>query len=172
MLYKFKKINLAAIISCCGFFSTIFGFLFGSVFGFEDVIPALWLRPTEAMTDLPFVGRLNTVFVVAIALGMAVILFTMILNMATSFKNHDIEKTWFDTNGLAGFIFYLSLAATIVLFMSGHTLPAAAILIVMFVLPLIVMFFKEPLTAILEKKVRKDLRRLRHVRHTGLFRAV
>ena len=105
LLYKFKKINLAAIISCCGFFSTIFGFLFGSVFGFEDVIPALWLRPTEAMTDLPFVGRLNTVFVVAIALGMAVILFTMILNMATSFKNHDIEKTWFDTNGLAGFIF-------------------------------------------------------------------
>lgn len=155
LLYKFKKINLAAIISCCGFFSTIFGFLFGSVFGFEDVIPALWLRPTEAMTDLPFVGRLNTVFVVAIALGMAVILFTMILNMATSFKNHDIEKTWFDTNGLAGFIFYLSLAATIVLFMSGHTLPAAAILIVMFVLPLIVMFFKEPLTAILEKKSEK-----------------
>ena len=171
LLYKFKKIDLAAIISCCGFFSTIFGCLFGSVFGFEDVIPALWLKPTEAMTDLPFVGRLNTVFVVAIALGMAVILFTMILNMATSFKNHDIEKTWFDTNGLAGFIFYLSLAATIVLFMSGHTLPAAAILIVMFVsghtlpaaavliimfvLPLLVMFFKEPLTAILEKKSEK-----------------
>ena len=39
--------------------------------------------------------------------------------------------------------------------MSGHTLPAAAILIVMFVLPLIVMFFKEPLTAILEKKSEK-----------------
>ncbi len=38
------------------------------------------------MTDLPFVGRLNTVFVVAIALGMGVILFTMILNMITSFK--------------------------------------------------------------------------------------
>ncbi|MDR3828476.1 MAG: V-type ATPase 116kDa subunit family protein [Candidatus Copromonas sp.] len=155
LLYKFKKIDLAAIISCCGFFSTIFGCLFGSVFGFEDVIPALWLKPTEAMTDLPFVGRLNTVFVVAIALGMGVILFTMILNMITSFKNHDTEKTWFDTNGLAGFVFYFSLAATIVMFMSGHTLPAAAILIIMFVLPLLVMFFKEPLTAALEKKSEK-----------------
>ena len=155
LLYKFKKIDLAAIISCCGFFSTIFGCLFGSVFGFEDVIPALWLKPTEAMTDLPFVGRLNTVFVVAIALGMGVILFTMILNMITSFKNHDTEKTWFDTNGLAGFVFYFSLAATIVMFMSGHTLPAAAILIIMFVLPLLVMFFKEPLTAVLEKKSEK-----------------
>ena len=40
LLYKFKKIDLAAIISCAGFFSTIFGFLYGSFFGFEDVLPA------------------------------------------------------------------------------------------------------------------------------------
>ena len=39
--------------------------------------------------------------------------------------------------------------------MSGHTLPAAAVLIIMFVLPLLVMFFKEPLTAVLEKKSEK-----------------
>lgn len=47
LLYHFKKINLAAVLSSCGFFSTIFGLLYGSVFGFEDWIPALWLRPTE-----------------------------------------------------------------------------------------------------------------------------
>lgn len=155
LLYKFKKIDLAAIISCCGFFSTIFGFLFGSVFGFEDVIPALWLRPTKAMTTLPFVGRLNTVFVVAIAIGMGIILFTMILNMAAGLKCHDTEKTWFDTNGLAGFVFYLSLAATIVLYMSGRPLPATAVLTVMFLVPLLLIFLKEPLTAIVEKKKEK-----------------
>ena len=43
-----KKMRLAGIISCCGFFSTIFGVLFGSVFGFEDIIDAVWLRPQEA----------------------------------------------------------------------------------------------------------------------------
>lgn len=42
LLYRAKKMNLAAIISCCGFFSTIFGFLFGSVFGFENIIKPLW----------------------------------------------------------------------------------------------------------------------------------
>ena len=41
LLYKFKHITLAGIISCAGVFSTIFGFMFGSIFGFEDVIPAL-----------------------------------------------------------------------------------------------------------------------------------
>lgn len=69
LLYRAKKMNLAAIISCCGFFSTIFGFLFGSVFGFENIIKPLWLRPKTAMTNLPFVGNLNTVFIVAIAHG-------------------------------------------------------------------------------------------------------
>ena len=35
--------------------------------------------------------------------------------------------------------------------MSGHVLPATAVLVVMFVIPLLVIFFKEPLTALAEK---------------------
>lgn len=155
LLYRTKKINLAAIISCCGFFSTIFGLLFGSVFGFEDVIPALWLRPAKAMTDLPFVGRLNTVFVAAIALGMAMILLTMILNMVVSIRNHDTGKAWFDPNGMAGFVFYAALAAVIVLFMNGNPVPAVSILVILFLVPLLLIFLKEPLTAIVERKSEK-----------------
>ena len=68
LLYLIKKINLAGIISIAGLFSTFFGFMFGSIFGFEDVIQARWLRPVDAMTNLPFIGQLNTVFVVAMHL--------------------------------------------------------------------------------------------------------
>ena len=152
LLYRAKKMNLAAIISCCGFFSTIFGFLFGSIFGFEDIIDAAWLRPGEAMTTLPFIGRLNTVFVIAVALGMGIIILTMILNIITSIRAHDPEKTWFDTNGAAGLVFYAAMASVIVLFMTGHPLPAGIVLAVMFGIPLLLMFFKEPLTALVEKK--------------------
>ena len=152
LLYRSKKMNLAAIISCCGFFSTIFGFMFGSVFGFENILEPLWLRPKEAMTSLPFIGNLNTVFVVAIAMGMGIILMTMIVNIINSLRTHDTEKTWFDTNGVAGVVFYGAMAVTIFLFMSGHTLPASIVLVVMFVLPLAVIFCKEPLTALVEKK--------------------
>ena len=152
LLYRFKKVRLAGIISCCGFFSTIFGFLFGSIFGFEDIIDAIWLRPQEAMTDLPFIGRLNTVFVVAIAIGMGIILLCMLLNIINSLRAHDTEKLWFDTNGAAGLVFYAALASVIVLYMSGKALPATVVLVIMFVIPLAVMFFKEPLTAIVEKK--------------------
>ena len=44
LLYRFKHIDLAGIISCAGIFSTFFGFMFGSVFGFEDIIEPVWLR--------------------------------------------------------------------------------------------------------------------------------
>lgn len=155
LLYRLKKVRLAGIISCCGFFSVIFGLLFGSIFGFEDIIDALWLRPQEAMTDLPFIGRLNTVFVAAIAIGMGIILLCMILNIINSVRAHDTEKIWFDTNGAAGLVFYAALASVIVLYMSGNPLPATAVLVVMFLIPLAVMFFKEPLTAMVEKKAEK-----------------
>ena len=36
LLYKFKKLDLAAIIGTAGIFSTFFGLMFGSIFGFED----------------------------------------------------------------------------------------------------------------------------------------
>ncbi len=155
LLYRFKKIRLAGIISCCGIFSTIFGLLFGSVFGFEDIIEPVWLSPQQAMTNLPFIGKLNTVFVVAIGLGMFIIMLCMVLNIINSLRDHDTEKIYFDTNGVAGLVFYLALASTIVLYMSGKALPATVILVVMFVVPLAVMFFKEPLTAILEKKAER-----------------
>ena len=155
LLYRFKKVRLAGIISCCGVFSTIFGFLFGSVFGFEDIIDAVWLRPQEAMVNLPFIGKLNTVFVVAVAIGMGIILMCMVLNIINSARVHDTEKIYFDTNGVVGFVFYFALSCVIILYMTGNTLPATAILVVMFLIPLLIMFFKEPLTAVVEKKSEK-----------------
>ena len=154
LLYKFKKINLAAIVSCAGVFSTFFGFMFGSVFGFENVLDAVWLRPVEHMTTLPFIGKLNTVFVVAIAFGMFLVLVSMILHVINGFKQHDTENKFFDTNAMAGFVFYASLVLVIVLFMTGNSLPATAVLVIMFVIPLILIALKEPLTRIVDKKAK------------------
>ena len=152
LLYKFKKMELAACISRAGIFSTIFGFLFGSFFGFENVIPALWMHPKTAMTTLPFIGSMNTAVVVAIAFGMFLILTTMILHIVNAVRSKNIGNLIFDTNGIAGIVFYGAIVAVVFLFMTGHTLPAAGVLIVMFVVPLILIGFKEPLTKLVEKK--------------------
>lgn len=152
LLYKFKKLNLAAIVGSCGIFSTIFGFCFGSVFGFEDVIEPLWLRPTEAMTTLPFIGNLNTVFVVAVAPGMGLVILMMVFHIINSLRAKQLGEALFDTNGVAGLVFYGAVAAVVVLYMTGNALPAGIVLVVMFVVPLLVIACKEPLTNKLNKK--------------------
>ena len=95
------EIPLAGIISTAGFFSTIFGFMFRSIFGFEDVLKPLWIRPIDHMTTLPFLGKLNTVFIVAVAFGMFLIIVAMILHIINAAKSKDVEGTWFDANGVA-----------------------------------------------------------------------
>ena len=152
LLYKFKHIALAGIISCAGVFSTIFGVLFGSFFGFENLFPALWLRPMNNMMTVPFIGKLNTVFIVAIGFGMGLILLCMIFNIINAWKAHDTEHIWFDTNSVAGLVFYGSATVSIALILTGHTLPGGILLFIMFGIPLILIFFKEPLTALVEKK--------------------
>ena len=153
LLYKRKGMNLAAIVASAGVFSTFFGFMYGSFFGFEDtVIKHIWLKPKEAMMTLPVIGQMNTVFVVAVVFGMFLILAVMLMHIVTAFRNRDTEGAWFDTNGIAGFLFYAFLVAAIFLVMTGHTMPGAGILVVLFGVPLLAMAFKEPLAAWMDKK--------------------
>ena len=156
LIYHFKKAPLAGIIATAGVFSTIFGFMFGSIFGFEDIIKPLWLRPIDHMTTLPFVGKLNTVFIVSVAFGMGIIIIAMILHIVNGLREHDTQGTWFDANGVAGLVFYASVVAVIVLFMTGHSTPAGIVLAVMFGLPLLLILFGKPITDRLKTRKAKQ----------------
>ena len=155
ILYLLKKINLAGIISVAGIFSMFFGFMFGSVFGFENVIEAHWLRPVEAMTKLPFVGQLNTVFVIAIAFGMGLNILVMIFQIINAVRSHNTGELLFSNNGIAGLVFYGFLVLTIVLYMSGHTVPGNIFMVIFLGLPILAFLFKEPLTNLVEKNHKK-----------------
>ncbi len=155
LLYLTKKMNLAGIISIAGLFSAFFGFMFGSIFGFEDIIEARWLRPAEAMMKLPFIGQLNTVFVIAVAFGMALNLLVMLFNILNAAKAHDLENMLFSHNGLAGFVFYGFLVFTIVLYMMGHTTPGNIFLILFLGGPVLCFVFKEPLGNLVQRRKKK-----------------
>lgn len=152
LLYKLKKMDLAAIIGTAGIFSTFFGFMFGSIFGFEEVLHAVWLKPTEAMMLVPGLGNMNTVFVVAIVFGMFLILITMIFHIINAVKLHDAEGIWFDQNAVCGLVFYGALTVSALLFLTGHKLPGTVILGIMFGVPLVIIMLKEPITRMIEKK--------------------
>ena len=130
-------------------------FVFGSIFGFEDVIQAHWLRPVDAMTNLPFIGQLNTVFVVAIAFGMGLNILVMIFNVINSIKSHDVENMLFSHNGIAGLVFYGFLVLTIVLYMTGHKVPGNILMVIFLGVPVILFVFKEPLGNLVTKQHKK-----------------
>ncbi|MDF2942079.1 MAG: V-type ATPase kDa subunit [Herbinix sp.] len=145
LLYKLKKMSIAAIISLAGVFSTIFGVLYGSVFGFEDWINPVWLSPRE---------NVMTMLLTAVGFGVFLILIAMFINIVNSIKAKDWGKVLFDTNGVAGLLFYGALITSVVLVFTGHALPGAIIMFIFFAIPLLLIFFKEPLTHIIEKKSR------------------
>lgn len=149
ILYKVKKMDLAGIVCAAGVFSCIFGAIFGSFFGFEfDSL----ISPLHSMIKLPFLGEINWVLVAAFLFGSFVILTTMILNIANAVKQRNLGKALFGPNAVTGFIFYASIIGVIFLYMTGNPLPGTLLLIVMFVIPLILIFLEEPLKNILKKK--------------------
>lgn len=149
ILYKVKKMDLAGIVCAAGVFSCIFGALFGSFFGYE--FESL-ISPLNSMITLPFLGSINIVLVAAFLFGSFVILTTMILNIINAIKQKNLGKALFGPNAVTGFVFYASIIAVIILYMTGNTLPGTIVMVVMFVVPLILIFLEEPLKNILQKK--------------------
>lgn len=143
ILYKAKKMNLAAIVSVAGCFSTLFGFLYGSIFGLEDILPAFWRRPME---------NIMSTLITAVIFGVALIIIAMVINITNAIRSKDIEKGLFDASGVAGLLVYGGVAACVGLAVTGHNLPASIILGILIGIPLLAIFLKEPLTNYILKK--------------------
>jgi len=101
---KIKKLlglaNFGWVLTACGVVSMVFGFLYGSVFGFEEIIDPRWLSPLNDIMRL----LITTLAAGALLLTLADIL---------SIINAVIRKDWvgmvFSGKGIAGLLLYWSL---------------------------------------------------------------
>lgn len=89
-----KKASLGPVMLAGGISSIIFGFIYGSVFGKENILKAKLISPME---------NINTMLISGIVVGSVFILIAMILNIVNGIKNKEIKKIFFDKNGLARF---------------------------------------------------------------------
>ena len=147
-LYAYKKIDLAAIIGMVGISSAFFGWCFGSVFGYEDVIAhPLIFHP---------MSNINTILISTVVLGVFVITIAMIFNIANAVKNKNWGKAFFSQNGFAGLIFYWAIIIGVAfLFLKGLNLFTVVYNVIFIVIPLVLVFLQEPLTRLIKKK--KDI---------------
>lgn len=145
LLYKKKGFALGAILSVIGVFSMIFGFLFGSCFGYE--FEPLWFAPMEVIN--PDLGMYQ-ILILAIILGVFLILGSMILQIMNAYKRRDFGAMLFDTNGVAGFVFYFVVIAMLVSVLTKAYTVATWIAVIFLGIPLIMMALKEPLSKLVK----------------------
>ena len=143
LLYRIKGVRLAGIISVAGLWSMFFGVMYGSVFGFEELIPAVWMKPMD---------NIMSVLMLAIGFGALLILIAMVLNVINAVRAREYGRLLFNQSGLMGIICYGTVAVCALLIISGHGLPATIIIGLAVALPLVAILLKEPLSHFIEKK--------------------
>ncbi len=143
-LYKKRKMHMAGVVSFAGVSSMIFGVLYGSIFGYEDVFDALLISPLH---------NINTMLIVSIGLGVILITIAILTNIINGIKTKDTAKILFDKNGVAGLVFYWSIIIiALYSLMQGKIVVSGIVLVVCILIPLLCITMKEPLENILHKK--------------------
>ena len=139
-----KKNSLGPILMAGGISAIVFGFLYGSVFGKEDILPSIIVNPMKDITKMLIAG---------ISFGAILILIAMVINIKNGIRNKDVKKVFFSENGLAGILFYLIILGSIsYYFIKGEIFVSIAILVTILVILLAIIMFKDKLEAVIKNK--------------------
>lgn len=95
--YLTQYLDYGILLMEAGASSTLFGVLYGSVFGLHDLLPTLWLEP---MADL------RRFMVVAVALGVVLVTGGLILNIINTWRSGEIRDALIGPRGLTGAMLY------------------------------------------------------------------
>lgn len=146
LIYKKTKMQLAAIVSAVGVSGVGFGFIYGSIFGNEEILSSV--RLIEPIDQIMFM------LLGAVGLGIAIILMCMILNMINCVRQKDFGTLLFSPNGIAGFVFYVSLL-TMVLNMVLKLGLSSVIFEVLLAVTFVLMFLEIPLSELISGKKKR-----------------
>ncbi len=141
-----KKSSLGGVFMGGGIMATIFGFLYGSIFSYEDVLKPIFMNPMEN-------ANVNTMLIMGIGVGVILLILCMVLNIINGIKARDKGRIFFDRNGVAGFVFYTVIIATVVsLFFGGKLWISMGLLVAALAIPFLIIFFRHPLENLINKK--------------------
>lgn len=156
LMWKLKQMPLGKILVPCGISSAVFGVLYGSVFGFEHALDSFYQTvfslPGKPL-DVMDASSTNLIIGTAIAIGILLVIFAILINIYSSLRRGAYEEALFGPNGIVGFVFYTSVifGALVQVFVGIHVFSTAYILCFQ-VVPLLAMFFKEVLGGLVEHR--------------------
>ena len=139
-----RYLDYGILLMEAGTASTIFGFLYGSFFGIEGVLPVLWMEPLR---------DLSRFLTVAVGLGIVLVSAGLVLNIVNTWRSGERAAALLGTRGLLGAFGYWVLAALGVRAFLSRSLrvPAWAIFALLAV-PLLLLLFRRALMERLEPR--------------------
>ncbi|WP_036730362.1 V-type ATP synthase subunit I [Peptoniphilus mikwangii] len=142
-LYIGKRGNkgYGAILSRLGASSMIFGVLYGSVFGNEELIPAMWMKPFESIND---------VLAGAIVFGIGLLFVSYVIGFINRIKVKDYEDAFFGKDGLCGFAIFLLAINLGLSAIKNISIVPKKLTLILIVVALVLMIFKRPITQLLK----------------------
>jgi len=153
LLTKFKKMPLAPIITRIGFSSAFFGLFYGSIFGNEEILHNFYAKFGFTPLNIMDSSMTMTMLIGTVAIGAVLILTSIGINFITKLKHKHYGDAIFSSNGIMGFILYGFVLIGIALQMLKVASVFNLITIILFVVvPIISIFFKEPIEHLLEKQ--------------------
>lgn len=156
IMKKKLKMPIGSILIPCGISGTFFGFVYGSVCGFEHVLDPLYKalfgldeKPISVMEP----AMTNNIIYFAVGIGIALVTVAIILGIISSFKMKDIEGAVFGNNGLSGLVFYVSVVTGLVCQMLlGIKVLTPLYICFLIAIPLLLIFLREPLGKLIQGK--------------------
>ncbi len=105
---------LASVMKVAGASAVLFGILYGSVFGSEELIPPLWVSPMK---------HVNTLLPVAVGVGIAFLSLGILLRIRSLARRREWGEAVFSPEGVTGLAFYWLALAFGVLSLEGTLAP-------------------------------------------------
>lgn len=151
LMYKLKKMELGRILIPCGISSMVFGFIFGSVFGFEELLDPVYKAMGLSGKPVSVMDSVNSVLLVTLVIGIVLTTLSMLLNVYGCIKNRRFGEALFSNNGLAGIAVYLCGANLASRFMHGFAPIPPALSFAIIGVGAVLLLIKEILIGAIDK---------------------
>ena len=131
-----KNKTYGALLKRIGISASVFGLMYGSFFGKEDLIPTLLIKPFD---------NVMTVLIASVVFGVSLMVISYIIGIYNKVsKQNNIEEGIFGKEGLAGLMMMISFIIIVLNLVNKSPIPMP-IGTVMLILSIIMMVFKQPI---------------------------